>query len=424
MKRSIYFAALLLAGAVSFQSCTKDQCQETFIYYEQVPVYMSMNEIQTDIQNEAPQALVRPGGLYFYNDLVLINESFKGIHILDNSNPSNPVPLSFIPIPCNGDMAVRGNILYVDNCTDLLAIDISDPLAVELLSRNENVFTDNIWFDESQGKYLVYYDLVKREVIQDCQTPPPTTNMFWGFRNVDVLAETAFDDQIGGGDVGVGGSMARFTLAKDHLYMVSDFNLKVFNLDNPLQPAETSTINLGWGIETIIPHGNELFIGSNSGMFIFDNTDPANPVELSRLAHATACDPVFVKDNFAYVTLREGSFCQGFDNQLDLIDISDLRNPVLVKSFSMDNPHGLSIDENDLFLCEGRHGLKVFDITNPEKLNNNRLDWVKDLHAYDVIVLPGDKKVAMVIGEDGFYQYNFDNPENLKLLSKIEVQSE
>jgi hypothetical protein len=422
MKRSNLLFLLLIGGLMALQSCTKDQCQETYTYYDLVPVYKSQAEIETPIENEGPRTLKRPGGLYFYNDLVLINERFEGIHILDNSNPANPVPLSFIPIPCNGDMAVRGNILYADNCTDLLAIDISDPLSVSLLSRTKEVFMENIWLDESQGKYLVYYDQVERTVIQDCQTPPPN-NGFWGgpvrFNAVD---DFSFDESIGGGDTGVGGSMARFTLAKDHLYMVSNFDLKVFSLNDPIAPTQTSTVNLGWGIETIIPHGNELYIGSNSGMFIFDNSNPANPVELSRLAHATACDPVFVKDNFAYVTLRDGNFCEGFTNQLDLIDISDLRNPFLVESFNMDNPHGLSIEDNNLFLCEGRHGVKVFDIEIPEKLKNNRLDWVKDLHAYDVIVLPGGKNIAMVIGEDGFYQYNFDNPSNLQLLSKIEVQ--
>lgn len=425
MKNWMHYTGLLLFAALFvLPGCTKDQCQEEYTYYEQVPVYKSLNEIRTAITNEAARNLKNPGAIYFYNDLVLINERREGIHVIDNSDPSNPIPLSFINIPCNTNMSVRGNVLYADNCLDLLAIDITDPTSVEVLSRTENIF-EELWFDEQQNKYLVYYDQEKRTIIRDCGAE--TSGGLRIFGQDDVLIDVAQLDEssgLGNGSTGVGGSMARFTIAKDHLYMVSEFDLKVFELSNPLQPSQTNTISLGWGIETIFPHGDQLYIGSNSGMFIFDNSSPSNPTMLSALAHATACDPVFVKDNFAYVTLRDGTFCEGFNNQLDLIDISDLRNPTLVKSFNMDNPHGLSIDGNNLFLCEGSYGLKVFDIEQPEKLNNNRLEWVKDLHAFDVIVLPGEGNTAMVIGEDGFYQYNFDNPNNLKLLSKIQVDRE
>jgi hypothetical protein len=38
-----------------------------------------------------------------------------------------------------------------------------------------------------------------------------------------------------------------------------------------------------------------------------------------------------------------------------------------------------------------------------------------------VISLPGQANIALVIGGDGFYQYNFDDPTALKLMSKIPV---
>ncbi|MCC6722951.1 MAG: hypothetical protein IT258_00475, partial [Saprospiraceae bacterium] len=199
-------------------------------------------------------------------------------------------------------------------------------------------------------------------------------------------------------------------------------SLNVFSITDPATASLVSILNLGWGIETIFPYQNTLFIGSNSGMFIFDNSNPALPKQLSVFAHVTACDPVFVKDNYAYVTLRSGNECQGFSNQLDLIDITNFASPTLVKSFAMQNPHGLSIAGDNLFLCEGEFGLKTFSIADPLHLDEHLLDRETNLNAIDAISLNEQSKLLMVIGEDGLYQYNFDDPSDLKLLSKILIE--
>ncbi len=84
----------------------------------------------------------------------------------------------------------------------------------------------------------------------------------------------------------------------------------------------------------------------------------------------------------------------------------------------MENPHGLSIINNKLTVCEGKFGLKSFDAKDPSdvKLQHH----LKDIHAFDVIQL--DDKHLLMIGEDGLYQYDNTDPKNLKLLSKIEVK--
>lgn len=84
----------------------------------------------------------------------------------------------------------------------------------------------------------------------------------------------------------------------------------------------------------------------------------------------------------------------------------------------MDNPHGLSIAGNTLFLCEGDYGLKVFDVE--DHMDIDELEHYKDFSTYDVIALPN--KVLLVIGSDGFYQYDYSDVNNLKQLSKITVQ--
>jgi hypothetical protein len=175
-----------------------------------------------------------------------------------------------------------------------------------------------------------------------------------------------------------------------------------------------------WGIETLFPMDGSLFIGSTSGMLIYDISNPENPTYRSTFSHATACDPVIVSNQVAYVTLRDGNNCNGFTNQLDVLDVSDLDHPSLIRSYPMDNPHGLSVVENTLYLCEGKWGLKTFDISDTKHIDNHLLDHVTGLTAFDVIVLPPGDHV-MVVGETGLFQYDASDRGDLKELSMIKI---
>jgi hypothetical protein len=151
-------------------------------------------------------------------------------------------------------------------------------------------------------------------------------------------------------------------------------------------------------------------------MLIYDNSDPSNPTLLSKYEHVTSCDPVVVKDDYAYVTLRSGSTCQGFTNQLDIVDVSDAENPHLVKTYPMQNPQGLSIYGNCLYICEGDFGFKSFtlDFNDPTAITLTNTD--PSIHAFDVITLPN---LLMIVGNDGFYQYSRNCGSALEYLGVI-----
>jgi hypothetical protein len=93
-----------------------------------------------DVHTEVAKPLNNPGKIYIKGSYVFINEINKGIHIIDNRNPASPKPVSFISIPGNVDMAVKQNVLYADNSTDLIALDISNPSNVRLLKRIKDTF--------------------------------------------------------------------------------------------------------------------------------------------------------------------------------------------------------------------------------------------------------------------------------------------
>jgi len=429
MKTKHIFLTFSVLLALGLQSCLKDNCDRTVSYISVEPVYKTVDEIRNGtVVNEAPRELANPGQFYYYNDHIFINEKKEGIHVIDNTDPSNPVNIAFLAIPGNENMAIKDGMLYANTYIDLLAIDLQ---TFQTKGRVNNAFPP-YWEDLNNNVILVDYVEVPKTEVLDCSTFETLINNGGRYYSVDAALENSslFDSNSlnptvspsGGSGAGVGGSMARFTIMGNYLYAIDNWTMDLFDLGQPDQPSLAGTVDIGWGIETIFPYEDKLFIGSNSGMFIYDNSNPTNPVQLAVFAHVNACDPVFVKDNYAYVTLRSGNACQGFNNQLDLIDITEITNPVLVKSFPMDNPHGLTIKDNDLILCEGDFGIKSFDITDPETLNEHLLDQVEGILAFDAISVPGNKDIVLVIGGDGFYQYDFSDPSNLVLLSKISVK--
>jgi hypothetical protein len=223
---------------------------------------------------------------------------------------------------------------------------------------------------------------------------------------------------IGPSATGVSGSMARFTINNEYMYAVHNNVLKVFHI------ARTPGITTGQGVqldrqvETIFPYNNKLFLGTTTGMMVYDLNSPATPTFVSVFTHINSCDPVVVEGNLAYVTLRSGTQCNGFTNQLDVVDISSVTNPFLVKSYPLFNPHGLGIDNHILFICDGDAGLKIYDATDPMNIHMNQIAHFPDIQTYDVIPVNG---LLMMIGANGIYQYDYSDLTNITLISQIPV---
>lgn len=416
---------IVLSSLIAFSGtgCLQDECTETRTFIRFEPVYRTAAQIAAPIRVESPRPLEEPGIIYFYKKYLLINEFRVGIHVFDNSDPSNPIPLSFINIDGNEHFAVQANQLQANKFNALLTIDISDVQHPVQKSVIPNAFQE-VYEQPGRG-FLVYHRQTDQTQTLDC-SDPNFNSLRWhetgggGGIWVDVANTSFFSDQAvreQSGGAGIGGSTARFTITKQHLFMVSDHNLKVFNLQNPSKPVETSVVNLGWGIETIYPFQDRLFIGSNSGMFVYDVTNPADPSLVSSFEHARACDPVVADSTTAFVTLRDGSMCEGFVNQLDVIDVTDLQYPNLLDSYAMKNPHGLALQGDYLYICEGDHGLKVMDVSDRSALKE--VKFHKNIPATDVIALPNN--TLLVIGKYGFFQYDASNPLDIKLLSTIPV---
>ncbi|MEO1653715.1 MAG: hypothetical protein AAFU64_09230 [Bacteroidota bacterium] len=120
------------------------------------PVYLS-EAVQTNVVQEAARTMENPGKIYIYGPYLLVNEIQKGIHIIDNRDPSQPQPLSFLKIPGNVDMAIRNNILYADNHRDLIALDMHNLNEIKLIKRVKQAFPSVDYFPP---EFNVVYECV------------------------------------------------------------------------------------------------------------------------------------------------------------------------------------------------------------------------------------------------------------------------
>ena len=401
------------------QGCVKDVCTQTYTYTYFQPVYKTTAEVRANIKSNTPKPVVNPGKIYIKGNYIFLNEINKGIHVIDNSNPTVPKNVAFIDLPGNVDIAVKNNILYADFYTDLVAMDISNPLNAVVAKFVSNVFPERFYYGFNVDSTKVIYDWVKKTETVKVNCNGDSVTQFGGGGMLFNSADAGLSKSSSGGSpIGISGSLARFALLNDYLYSVSNDSLRVINVASNQNPFVANAIHLGWGIETVFPFKDKLFIGTNTGMFIYSVQNAANPVKQGEFNHVRTCDPVIADDKFAYVTLHSGTRCTGFANQLDVLNISNIQSPQLIKSYPLTSPRGLNKDGNLLFICDGNDGLKIFDATS-----TTAILLVKQFilpEANDVIAF---NNIALVIAKDGLYQYDYTNAADIKLISKIAVQN-
>jgi hypothetical protein len=413
--RNIFILLLILP--VVFSACVRDHCRRahTFTYY--TPVYKTRAEVRANIKSNAPRDLVNPGKLYVYGNYVFVNEIDRGVHIIDNTDPAHPRNLAFVDIPGNVDIAAKGNILYADLYTDLVALDISNPANVTVKKIVDFVFPERLYsngFAADSSRIIAEWKKIDTTIVEDCD------HNFWNPVRTDVLYASPLANAASGNSsaqpVGISGSMARFTIVNNYMYAVDHHTLRTFSISNPADPVQAGLLNAGWDIETIYPFKNKLFLGSMNGLFIFDISNPSAPVKEGEFNHGRACDPVVADNDFAYVTLRSGTTCGPTQNELQVVNVQNLQSPYLLKTYAMTNPFGLSKDNSTLFVCDGSAGLKIYEATNPSNLQ--LVKTIAGIEPFDVIAW---NKKAIVVAKDGLYQFDYTYPAQAKLVSKLAI---
>ena len=373
-----------------------------------VPQTMSLAEFRTSVSVENAQPIQQSGKIYAYDDLIFINDQLEGVHVLDNSDPSNPIQKNFLKIPQNTDVAIKDDKLYANSGPDLVVFDLSDVTNIEYETRIENVFN---YYYPTMPEGVSYLD----ESDYDYET-----EIIIGFEVRTEYREIQndiafFDGAEASGGTGTGGSMARFKIVNDYLYTVTESEIHIFDIQTQENPIAVNSEYVGWQIETIFNQDDYLYLGSSSGMYIYSIENPAAPSYVSRIDHVMGCDPVVVQGDWAYVTIRGGNDCGQNLSQLEVIDISNKNMPERVAVYEMAEPYGLGIKDDHLFVCDGSEGLKVFDASATPEIS--LIDHFENIETYDVIPL---ENVLLMVGGDILYQYRYTS-EGIVLLSSFSL---
>lgn len=415
---------ILIIFTIIFTGCEDKFTHE---YMANTPVYMSYDKLREGIKQTEAKTLENHGKIYFKDQYIFLIKELEGIHVIDNSDPVNPVNTTFIEIPGCIDMAIKDHVLYADSYIDMVSLDVSNIGNITLIDRITDVmpYTLPKWDEnypigpiEQDSGVVIGWEVKMVTTNFDYHPYPVYAYNDYLEGGLRISADVANGGGVSGQGIGVGGSMARFGILEETLYAVDTDQLHIFDIGNVEDPVFKNSYYVGWNIETMFIYDEKAFFGTRNGMTIYNLVNPYAPVYISEFWHISSCDPVVVKDDLAYITLRGGNACGSNVNLLEVINLEDIENPELIASYNMTEPYGLGISENTLFVCDGNAGLKIYDVEDPLHIDDNYIAGFEDIHAYDVIPLGS---ILILVGENGIFQYDYSNISDIQLLSEIVI---
>lgn len=420
MKPTLLLVLAVLAGTCLYTGCTKDKVKEQYTYFQ--PVYETRAAVVNNIRSSGATAVLTPGKMVIRGNYIFLNEIDKGVHVIDFSNPAQPKNLAFINIPGNIDISLKDNYLYADCYTALAVVDISDINHAQLKQYINGVFPERYYganFKPDTANVIIGWQ--RRDTTIDRRFGASFVKSPGVVYYDDYLlaaAGTAYNNASTGQGMGIAGSTSRFALLNNRLYAISNSAVKIFNTSNTAAPVYSNVLQTNQAIETLYPFNGKLFIGSQTGMSVYDASNADQPALLGQFAHVRNCDPVIADNNTAYVTLHStGSFCGGMSNELDVLDITTITHPTIIKTYQLSSPKGLSKDGNLLFVCD--EGLKIYNAADPANLQ-----LVKHLDLGDSNDVIAWQNHAIVVAAGGLYFIDYTNAALPVVSGSLPVQKQ
>lgn len=412
--KSIKFI-LVTCLLVFFSSCNSDDTPNEQAVFA-VPIVKSLATIRSSVTVSGARTTQSDGKIYVTENYLFYIAQEEGIHVFDNHNPAAPQNIAFISLDGVHDIAVKNNTLYADNYTDLTVFDISDIQNIHLIQTLENAVTFYPSYPESAEFYDYTVTAGPNELVVGFQLE--IRNRPYGQELILAGDALGAFESANGNSIGTGGSYAKFQINNNALYTIDSYQLKVFNITDPLNAFFDKAVTMmdwfgGGQFETLFLQKETLFVGSTTGMHVVDASDEFNPYFVSTFSHATSCDPVVVFYNTAYITIRGGNSCGAIEDQVNVIDVSDMASPILLSTTLVQQPYGLGIKNNVLYVCCGSEGLKVFDASDSSNLvlKNSYTDNVTD-------VIPLDTHL-IAVGTNQIIQYSYGADFTLQVVSIV-----
>lgn len=142
--------------------------------YSSTPILMKRADFEAAIATLPAKDLTRTTQIRLLGSRIFIVEEYKGVHVIDNADPSDPKVDYFINVPGCMDIAIKEDVMYARSAEDLVAIDISDLSQVVEINRVKETFPE-LYID------VDYNDVPYR--FQKGQRPENTVIVGWQLKS-------------------------------------------------------------------------------------------------------------------------------------------------------------------------------------------------------------------------------------------------
>ena len=257
------------------------------------------------------------------------------------------VLISYADVPvellgqCDGypvAVAVRDNYLYTSLTSELVILDISEPVSPTRVGQGpEDVAVNGLFMDPN------YMYVAGDAGLQLFDISSPSSPILVGSYRTE------------------GPYASGVTVSGSYAYVAAGFwgGLTILDISEPSAPTYVNSYRTDDAIvEVEVSEGYAYVAAGHAGCHIIDVSDPCLPFYVGGYdTKGFACD-IVLTGNYLCIAAGNGGF--------QIIDISNPSAPVLVGShYAMGYAHGVFVSGDWAYLADGRAGLHIFDISKP-----------------------------------------------------------
>jgi hypothetical protein len=345
---------------------------------------------------------------------------YGGLVTIDIRNPFAPQEMNFYRLPYLSKIEIKQNIAYVSGSSTMYLLDILNPSAPQELAKYHVFYALSGFAVSGQTIYIAngvnglrVLDFSDYEETKEIGHYNQVTDTLIGVKVRDGIVYTMHQQSFYAIDAGnannpymrgknrLSGSYPSGLRLKDqYAYHASMSGFHILDISDPHQPVSVGYYAYRW-FQTYglaLKDHYAFTVSAGSQLEVVDVGDPTNPQQAASL-DGIAIGGIEGNGDYLYIL----SSAVG----LQVIDISQIESPVLVKTVWVDIPAEMEdwpitymiepqIKDNYLYI-PGHRGLEVLDITNPADPVKVGLGTM-DKTAYAVAI---DGHYAFVVREDG-----------------------
>lgn len=398
---------LVVITGLFFTSGCSDRSTIEFADRELVPLRMSLNELRNSAEVTGPRDIISPVKVQFHNQLLLVMDKFMGVHVIDNTDSTAPVKLNFLTIPGITHFEVRADHLFATSGPDLVVFSLEQPAAFRLVSRMEGQF---ILDSETLDNDGVIVGFETREFINRISE---THGLFGSGLIIDETTPASF--RISNAKL-MSGDIARFSIVNEHMYVISDFFIRVLDISDPENVQFVSSSQdqfFFFQNQEVLSGAGTLVTASSNGNAIWDiSKDATNPELVTTSFEFFDCSRLDMVGNTVVSGTMDGGFCsqgQFFlvhheldpDHGLIRLSTNQLSNFCTV----------IKILPEDVIVGLGENGVSIFEF-------NESIEQEWFTHSMHVMAADANDRLFVFAGEEGVTQFVRED-DNLTPISTI-----